>query len=1021
MKSTTQALRINKVTTHNRRDKLKARGRQGEFGFLALMALAACDSGGSTIPATGSNTTSLSDVTHTDGALQIGVDGILSQLNVEDLEIGDFELVGENGEVISLDKDTFGDGAALAEDSEGNATIVISNTALFRNSSSFSSDFGNGFRVSLKEGDYNSADPEGAPVAVTRQALTSDLASFDKKGVYVQNAPEDLVIEENLDPSIDVSSYFIAEGNAVLTYSVRVSQNGVLITGNDALQLTAAEGQANPSLIEFIDEFDIGAYTVEVTATTDGEPPVSQTVRFAVTVVAEPPQSTAIVIEIPTESDGDVTWQSDNSTHVIAAKENGAFIEVPLPFKGGVGGLTYSVAGDEAMADKYFFLGDTLFVSTEIDHEFTVIAMDVTGASKSITFQVDRADVKGPGGAPTTVGGIVAAEEIVYAGSEGINDVTVEVADFFAGGDGDLRYTYRDGASNVAVDQSGRLIIPHSALSDGDNSYIFDATDNDGETASFTLTLDKKAHSERPAAATQQLGNVQTYADGTAVEEKIAIGFGEIFAIPNGPSGSERQVELVGFSRAGGVKDAELSKVTLDSVGETVQVGRDIATGIYTITLEVTDADGYIDQIQHTFTIEDDEAPTQASGATAELAKLNSETTYTAQDALSPVTQVIDLRTIFDTNSGNGTLEFDVTAPEGVVASIAGNTLSVTWTPTQAGEKATFALVVEATDDDGDKLPANLSLSFEEDETPTQTSGATTELTKLNSEKTYTAQDALSSVTKAIDLGTIFDTTSGNGPLEFDVTAPEGVVASIAGNTLSVTWTPTQAGEQATFALVVEAADANGDKVSASLSLSFEEDEAPAQTTGAATELAKLNSETIYTSSDSSIFFMSVTKTIDLETLFDTNSGNGTLEFGVTAPDGTPLVGVVTSIVGNTLSVRWTPTQQNEQATFALVVEATDANGDKVSASLSLSFKEDAQLLAGTTTLSSANDLITRAQDKVDSSADDGDHLVYSLADLFIGGDDVITYTVTEEVNGTVTTLDPTATEAKYAINNASI
>ena len=236
--------------------------------------------------------------------------------------------------------------------------------------------------------------------------------------------------------------------------------------------------------------------------------------------------------------------------------------------------------------------------------------------------------------------------------------------------------------------------------------------------------------------------------------------------------------------------------------------------------------------------------------------------------------------------------------PTGLSASLSGNTIMITGTPTQSG---TFSLAVSVEDSNGSKATGSDTLIIN---ATAMTLGSLSPTQWTQNEPGYDGVIAI-----------------GGGSGTYDnpqVTGlPTGLSASLSGNTIMITGTPTQSG---TFSLAVSVEDSNGSKATGSDTLIIN---ATAMTLGSLSPTQWTQNEPGY------------------DGVIAIGGGSGTYD----NPQVTGLpTGLSASLSGNTIMITGTPTQSG---TFSLTVSVEDSNGSKATGSETLTIAAAPALTLG--------------------------------------------------------------------------
>lgn len=312
------------------------------------------------------------------------------------------------------------------------------------------------------------------------------------------------------------------------------------------------------------------------------------------------------------------------------------------------------------------------------------------------------------------------------------------------------------------------------------------------------------------------------------------------------------------------------------------------------ITLNVTD----VDDTPPVLT-----GPSNGAGAATSSITVNeNQTGVTQMTASENVTWAIV--------GGNDQGKFQI-APDGTITFVAAPDFEA---PTDSDTNNSYVLTVEATDAQGNKVTQQVTVNVADvDDTapvltgPSGGAGAATSTITVNENQTGVTQMVASeSVTWAI--------VGGNDQGKFQI-APDGTITFVAAPDFEA---PTDSDTNNSYVLTVEATDAQGNKVTQQVTVNVADLDDTAPLITGPTNGAGAAASTITVDENQT----AVTKLVaDENVTWAIVSGNDQGKFQI-APDGT-----ITFVAAPDFEA---PTDSDTNNTYVLVVEATDAAGNKI-------------------------------------------------------------------------------------------
>ena len=681
---------------------------------------------------------------------------------------------------------------------------------------------------------------------------------------------------------------------------------------------------------------------------------------------------------------------------------------------GGDGALTYTLS--PGLPDGVSRHATTRVVSGtpgghQVETTYTWRATDGDGDAAQLTFTITVSEDLSPTFGVQTIG------NKSWTQRKAINSFTLPAA---SGGDGELTYTLSPGLPDgVSRHATTRVVSGTPGDHQVETTYTWKATDADGDAAQLTFTI-TVAEDLSPTFGAQTIG------DKSWVQRKAI----DSFTLPAASGGDGTLTYTLSPALPDGVSRHATTRVVSGTPGD-----HQVET---TYTWKATDADGDAVQLTFTITVSEDLVPTfgaqtigdkswvqrkainsftlpSASGGDGTLtytlspalpdgvsrhattrvvsgapsaAMSSTEYTWKATDAdgdaaqltftitvaedLSPTfgaqtigdkswvqRKAIDSFTLPAASGGDGTLTYTLSPalPDGV--SRHATTRVVSGTPGDHQVETTYTW--KATDADGDAVQLTFTITVSEDLVPTfgaQTIG----------NKSWTQR-------KAIDSFTLPAASGGDGELTYTLSPglPDGV--SRHATTRVVSGTPGDHQVETTYTW--KATDADGDAAQLTFTITVAEDLSPT-----------FGLQTIGNKS------WTQRKAIDSFTLPAASGGDGTLTYTLSPglPDGV-------SRHATTRVVSGTPGDHQIATTYTW--KATDADGDAVQLTFTITVAEDLSPTFGAQTIGNKSWTQRKAIDSFTlPSASGGDGtLTYTLSPALPDG--VSRHATTRVVSGT--------------------
>ena len=538
---------------------------------------------------------------------------------------------------------------------------------------------------------------------------------------------------------------------------------------------------------------------------------------------------------------GDKTWT-----------QNQAITAFTLPTAtGGDGSLTYALS--PALPAGVSKNASHEVSGTPTSHQtataYTWKATDADGDAVELTFTIAIAEDLVPTFSTTI-------PNQTWTQRQAITAFTLPTA---SGGDGSLTYalspTLPAGVSKNASHEVSGTPTSHQAAT----TYTWKATDGDGDAAELTFTI-TIAEDLSPSFSA-------TIADQTWTQRQAIT----VFTLPTASGGDGSLTYALSPTLPTGV-----SKNASHAVSGT-PTGHQAAT---TYTWKATDVDGDEAELTFTITIAEDLAPTFSTTIPNQ--------TWTQR-------QAITVFTLPTASGGDGSLTYALspTLPTGVSKNASH---AVSGTPT--GHQAAATYTWKVTDSDGDAVELTFTITIAEDLSPSF--GAAT-----IANQTWTQRQAITAFT-------LPTATGGDSPLTYDLSP--GLPAGVSKNASHrISGTPT--GHQAATTYTWKATDADGDAVELTFTITIAEDLAPTFSTTIGNKTWTQN------------------KAITAFTLPTATGGDGSLTYTISPalPAG----------VSKDDSHRVSGTPSGYQAAATYTWKATDADGDAVELTFTITIAED--------------------------------------------------------------------------------
>ena len=438
---------------------------------------------------------------------------------------------------------------------------------------------------------------------------------------------------------------------------------------------------------------------------------------------------------------------------------------------GGDGALTYTLS--PGLPDGVSRHATTRVVSgTPGDHqvatEYTWKATDADGDAAQLTFTITVSEDLSPTFGAQTIG------NKSWTQRKEIDSFTLPAA---SGGDGALTYTLSPGLPDgVSRHATTRVVSGTPGDHQVETTYIWRATDADGDAAQLTFTI-TVAEDLSPTFGAQTIGD-KSWTQWKEISS---------FTLPSASGGDGELTYTLSPGLPDGVSRHATTRVVSGTPGD-----HQVET---TYTWKATDADGDAAQLTFTITVAEDLSPTfgvQTIGNKSWVQR-----------------KAINSFTLPSASGGDGTLTYTLSPglPDGV--SRHATTRVVSGTPGDHQVETTYTW--KATDGDGDAAQLTFTITVAEDLSPTfgvQTIG----------DKSWTQRKAIGSFTLPAASG-------GDGTLTYTLSPalPDGV--SRHATTRVVSGTP--GGHQVETTYTWKATDGDGDAAQLTFTITVAEDLSP--------------------------------------------------------------------------------------------------------------------------------------------------------------------------------------------------
>ncbi len=734
-----------------------------------------------------------------------------------------------------------------------------------------------------------------------------------------------ITVEDDVSPSFGSS-----------TIPAQVYTEGVAIT---ALTLPEATGGNGTLTYTIAETLPVGLTFTGSSRELSGTPTTVQTATdYTYTVTDADGDAATLTLSITVEDDLSPSFGSNTIAAQIYTKDV-AITALTLPeATGGNGTLTYTIA--ETLPVGLTFTGSSrelsgtpTTVQPATDYTYTVTDADGDAATLTLSITVE-ADAT-----PTFGSNTIPAQ--VYTKDVAITALTLPEA---TGGNGTLTYTIAEALpAGLTFTGSSRELSGTPTTVQTATDYTYTVTDADGDTATLTLSITVE-DDVSPSFGSATIP-AQIYTEGVAITA---------LTLPEATGGNGTLTYTIAETLPAGLTFTGSSR-ELSGTPTTVQTATD-----YTYT--VTDADGDTATLTLSITVEADATPTFGSNTIPAQV-------YTKDVAITALT-------LPEATGGNGTLTYTIaeTLPAGLTFTGSSRELSGTPTTVQTATDYTYTV----TDADGDSATLNLSITVEDDVSPSF--GSATIPAQV-----YTKDVAITALT-------LPEATGGNGTLTYTIaeTLPVGLTFTGASRQLSGTPTTVQTATDYTYTVT----DADGDTATLTLSITVEDDVSPSF--GSSTIPAQVYTEGV---------------AITALTLPEATGGNGTLTYSIaeTLPAGLTFTGASRELSG-------TPTTVQTATDYTYTV--TDAEGDTATLILSITVEADATPSFGSSTIPAqvyTEGVAITALTLPEATGGNGT-LTYTIAETLPAG---LTFTgSSRELSGTPTTVQ-TATDYTYTVTDA--